>query len=132
MSQENVKIVRAVYEAVDRGDLDTAKSYMHPEVEFHTYVQSPQAGVYRGKEAVLRYNEDLFGQFESLRIEVEELVDAGDRVIVVSTQYAVPKGGDREIEVPMVEAWAIRDLLLAERHSYSTRDEALEAAGPSE
>jgi ketosteroid isomerase-like protein len=132
MSQENVEIVRAIYEAVERGDLETATSYLHPEIQFHTYVHAPEAGVYRGKEAVQKYNEDLFGQFESLRIEVEELVDAGDRVIVVTTQHAVPKGGQQEIAVHMVEVWTIRDLLLAERHSYSTKDQALEAAGLQE
>ena len=132
MSQENVEIVRAVYEAVDRGDLETANSYVHPEIEFHTYVHAPEAGVYRGKEAVRKYNEGLFEQFESLRIEVEEIIDAGDRVVVVSTQHAVPKGGQQEIEVHMAELWTIRDRLLVERHSYSTRAQAVEAAGLSE
>jgi len=128
MSQENVEVVRAVYEAVERGDLDTANSYLHPEIQFHTYAHSPEAGVYRGKEAVRKYNEELFGQFESLRIELEELIDAGDRVIAVTTQHAVPKGGREEIEVHMAELWTVRDQLLVERHSYSTRDEALEAS----
>ena len=129
MSQENVEIVRAVYAAGARGDLETAGSLIHPEIEFHTYAQSPEAGVYRGREAVLKYNETLFGQFESLRIEVEELIDAGDRVIVVSTQHAVPKGGRQEMAVHMAEVWTVRDSLLAERRSYSTKDEALEAVG---
>ncbi len=128
MSQENVEVVRAVYEAVERDDLDTANSYLHPEIQFHTYAHSPEAGVYRGKEAVRKYNEELFGQFESLRIELEALIDAGDRVIAVTTQHAVPKGGREEIEVHMAELWTVRDQLLVERHSYSTRDEALEAS----
>ena len=114
---------------MQRGDLAAANSYMHPDIEFHTYINAPEAGVYLGKEAVQRYNETLFAQFESLRIEVEELVDAGDRVIAVTTQHAVPKGGKHEIEVHMVEVWTVRDGLLAERHSYSTKDEALEAVG---
>ena len=133
MSQENVEIVRAIYEAVDRGDLDDAYSYMHPDIEFHTYVHAPEAGVYRGKAAVREYNETLFGQFESLRIELDELVDAGgDRVVAVTTQYAIPKGGQQEIEVHMAEVWTVRDFLLAERYSFSTKDQALEAAGRSE
>ena len=129
MSQETVEIVRAVYAAVERGDLAATESYIHPDIEFHTYINAPEAGVYLGKEAVQRYNETLFAQFETLRIEVEELVDAGDRVIVVTTQHAVPKGGENEIEVRMAEVWTVRDGLLAERHSYSTKDEALEAVG---
>jgi ketosteroid isomerase-like protein len=131
MSQENVEIVRGAYEAYGRSDLDAAYAYLHPEIEFHTYAESPEAGVYRGREAVRRYNEGLFGRFERFRAEIEEVVEAGERVVVVSTQYAVPKGGEREIAVRMTEVWTIRDALLAERHSYSTRSEALEAAGLS-
>jgi ketosteroid isomerase-like protein len=132
MSQENVELVRRIYEAVNRGELDTANSYVHPEIEFHTYAQSPEAGVYRGKEAVLKYNRDLFAQFESIRFDVDELVDAGDRVVVVTTQHAVPKGGRQEMNVHVAEVWVVRDGLLAGRRSYSTRAEALEAVGIQE
>jgi uncharacterized protein len=132
MSQRNVEIVRAVYEAASRGDLDAVFSRIHPEIEFHTYMQSPEAGVYRGKDAVRKYNEGLFDQFESVRFEAEEIVDAGDRVVVVTAQHAVPKGGQHEIDVHFVEVWTIRGGLLAERRSYSTKGEALEAAGVSE
>ena len=132
MSQENVEIVRASYEAANRGEFDAAFSFAHPEIEFHTYTRSPEAGVYRGREAVRKYNEGLWGQFESLRIGVEELLDAGDRVVVVSTQHAIPKGGgQREIHVHMTEVWTVRDGLLVERHSYRTKCEALEAVGLS-
>ena len=129
MSGENVEIIRRVYEAVARGDLGAASAYVHPEIEFHTYAESPAAGVYRGGDAVRKYNEELFEQFESVRFEIEEVVDAGERVVLVSTQHAVPKGGQSEIDVRMTEVWTIRDGLLAERHSYSTRAEALQAAG---
>ena len=132
MSQENVELMRRVYEAVARSDLNAAYAYLHPEIEFHTYAESPAAGVYRGREAVRKYNEDLFEQFESVRFEIAEIVDAGDSVVVVSTQHALPKGGRQEIDVRMTEVWTIRDDLLAERHSYATRAEALEAAGLSE
>ena len=76
-------------------------------------MESPAAGVYRGRDAVRKYNDDLFGS--PVRVEVEELVDAGEHVVVVSTQHAVPKGGHQEINVRMTEVWTIRDDLLAER-----------------
>jgi ketosteroid isomerase-like protein len=62
-------------------------------------------------------------------IEVDDLVDAGDRVVVISTQHALPKGGGEEITVQVTEVWTIRDGLLAERRSYATKAEALEAVG---
>ena len=132
MSQENVEIVRRVYDAVNRGDYETVETYLHPEIEFHTYARSPEAGVYRGKQSVREYNENLFAQFESIRFEVEQLVDAGDRVVIVTTQHAVPRGSGQEMNVHLAEVWTVRDGLLAERRSFTSRAEALEAAGLSE
>ena len=132
MSQKNVELIRRVYAAASGSDPDAAYAFLHPEIEFHTYAESPAAGVYRGSDAVRKYNQDLFAQFESVRVEIEEVVDAGEQVVVVSMQHAVPKGGHQEINVRMTEVWTIRDDLLAVRHSYSTREDALEAAGLSE
>jgi ketosteroid isomerase-like protein len=132
MSGENIEIVRRAYEAVARNDFDAAYLCLHPEIEFHTYAKSPGAGVYCGPVAVRKYNEDLFAPFESVRFEIDEIVDAGRRVVVLSTQHAVPKGGEQAMEVRIAEVWTVRDGLLAERHSYPTRADALEAAGLSD
>jgi ketosteroid isomerase-like protein len=136
MSEENLDLVRRAYESFKRWALDPSlrlrgEDFLHPEVEFHTYPSSPEAGVYRGPEAVIEYNQRLFGQFESIRIEVEELVAADDRVVVISRQHAVARTGHTPIVVQVVEVWTIRDALLAERHTFPTRDEAMEAVGLS-
>jgi ketosteroid isomerase-like protein len=106
--------------------------YFHPEIEFHAYPRSPEAGVYHGKQAVREYIENVWETFESFRFEVEELLDAGDQVVAVTTQHSVPKRGRQEITVHSAEVYTVRDGLLAERRPYSTRNEALEAAGLSE
>jgi ketosteroid isomerase-like protein len=81
---------------------------------------------------VIEYNQRLFEQFESVRIEVQDLVPAGDRVMVISRQHAVPRGGETAMVVDVVEVWTIREGLLAVRRSFATRAEGLEAAGLSE
>jgi ketosteroid isomerase-like protein len=136
MSEENVELVRrtyeAAYEAGSQADYDAVVSYFHPEIEFHAYPRTPKAGVYHGKQALREYIENAWEHYERGRIEVEELLDAGDQVVAVITLHAVPKRGQNEITVHIVEVFTIRDGLLAERRSYSTRNEALEAAGLSE
>ena len=138
MSRENVEIVRWAYESFNRWAANPqtepflnpqVESLLHPEVEFHTYPNAPEAGVYRGADAVIEYNQRLFEQFESVRVKVEELLPAGDRVVVISRQHAVPKGGQAAMVVQVVEVWTIRDEMLAERRTFSTREEALEAVG---
>ncbi|MEK6252598.1 MAG: nuclear transport factor 2 family protein [Actinomycetota bacterium] len=136
MSQENVELVRRSYEAFNRWGVHPRGArnpeippFLHPEVAFHTYASAPEAGVYRGREAVIEYHQRVFGQFESVRVELEELLSAGDRVVIISRQHTVPSGSEAEIVQQVVEVWTIRDGLLAERKAFSTRAEALEAAG---
>jgi ketosteroid isomerase-like protein len=134
MSEQNVDLVRRAYESFNRWGLDPSvnpevTNLLHPEVEFHTYANSPEAGIYRGRDAVIEYNQRLFAQFESVRIELEELLPADDRVVVISRQHAVGRTGHTPIVVQVVEAWTIRDGLLAERHTFSSLPEALEAVG---
>jgi ketosteroid isomerase-like protein len=107
-------------------------SLVHPDIEFHTHARAPEAGVYRGREAVIEYHERVFGMFDQVRIEVEELLSAGDRVVVISRQHTVPRGTEAEIVQRVVEVFSFRDGLVAERKPFSTRADALQAAGLSE
>jgi ketosteroid isomerase-like protein len=127
VSQENVELVRRAYESFTE-----MERVLHPDVEYHTYPDSPEAGVYRGADEVIRYNQRLFGAFESVRITLDEVLPAGDHVAVISRQHAVPKGGQTAMVVQVVEVWKIRDGLLAERRSFATRREALKAVGLQE
>jgi len=130
MSEENVEVVRRMFELFNEW-ASTPEQGAIP-IEFHTYAGAPEAGVYRGREAVLEYHERVFGQFESARIELEELRSAGDRVLVISRQYTVPWDSEAEIVQRVMDVATIRDGLIAERKPFSTRAQALEAAGLSE
>jgi ketosteroid isomerase-like protein len=136
MADRNVETVRRTYELFNQWGAHPGGEHnpgipplLHAEVEFHAYSGAPEAGVYRGREAVLDYHQRVFEQFESVRNEVEELLPAGDHVVVVSRQHTVPKGSEAEIVQQMVEVWTVRDGLLAERKSFPSRAEALAAAG---
>ena len=73
----------------------------------------------------------MWEHFERVWIEVDELLDAGDQVVAVTTRHPVPKRG-QEMTAHLAEVYTVRDGLLAERRPYSTRNEALEAAGLSD
>jgi ketosteroid isomerase-like protein len=141
MSQENLEFVRRAYESFnrwathpDRGNFrdPEIEALLHPEVEFHTSPNAPEAGVYRGREAVTEYHRRVFEVFESVRVELEEVLPAGDRVIIVTRQHTVPRGGQASIVQRVVDVWTIREGLLAERHAFSSRQDALEAVAPRE
>ena len=99
MSEENVEIVRGVYAAAARNDLDAAAAYIHPEVEFHTYAESPRGGRLSRPGGRAEVQRGPVRTIRERRFELEEVLDAGERVVVVSTQHAVPKGGRQEMSV---------------------------------
>jgi ketosteroid isomerase-like protein len=139
MSEENVETVRRLFEAYNRWGVNPRGArdpelvaLLHPEIEFHTYARAPEAGVYRGREAVIAYHERVFGEFKSIRVELEELLPAGDRVVIDTRQYTAPKDSEVEIMERVVQVLTIRDGMVAERKPFATRAEALEAAGLSD
>ena len=74
MSEENVEIVRAAYEAFERGDLEAVSELHGPAIEWQTSAEDPDAATHRGREAVRRYFEGYMETFPGLRAELEECV----------------------------------------------------------
>ena len=54
MTQANVEVVRGVYDAFARGDVDAVFAAMTPEIEWDESEGMPYRGVYHGREASLR------------------------------------------------------------------------------
>jgi ketosteroid isomerase-like protein len=72
---------------------------------------------------------DWLEGFEHWSIDVEEVFDAGDRVVTIARQRASAKHGGPEVEMRFAQVWTFRDGLVARVEMYADRDDALEAAG---
>jgi ketosteroid isomerase-like protein len=98
MAQENVEVVRRVYDALTRRDLDAAFRDMHPDVEMN-FQRAPGAGTLRQREAVKGFLEDYLSAFDSMTFEPEQLLENGDQIVALVTRRARPKGGSGEMVV---------------------------------
>jgi ketosteroid isomerase-like protein len=78
MSQENVELIRSVYEPLNRGDWDEVFRNAHPEMEPVTQ-RGPAVGTFRGQEAIKTQVREGFAAFEAWRIQPEEFFEAGGR-----------------------------------------------------
>jgi uncharacterized protein len=129
MSQPNVELVRAIYDRFRSGDTDGALALHDPDMEVHDRPQAPDPQVYRGREGVLESLRVSRAAFEGLEMVPEEILDAGDRVVVVFRF----RGTGRESGVPVDErlahVWTIREGKAVRMEVHSGRDEALRAAG---
>ncbi len=136
MSQENVALAREYYETFNAGGLDAAEQFWHPEIELYDPPQFPDADRYVGMAAVRQRTEsymDVGGW--SGEFDVQEYVDAGEEVVVVSH---LPGDSARfRTELFPMEFTVFQVLLfeggkLRRFKSFFSRAEALQAAGLSE
>jgi ketosteroid isomerase-like protein len=132
MSQENVEVVRRAFEAFDRGDRPTFERLLAPDVEWHS-VAGPLLGMdtILGRETMLRFLwEDLPEGIERFRVIPEEFTDLGnDRVLAVGVFQGRGRSSGVEVNMGVASVFEIRDAMVASVRDYSSRNEALEAAG---
>ena len=132
MSQENVEVVRAAIDALNRGDLDAALENTAPDFVWdNSAAMGEHRGVYTTREQmrrVLAYSAELW---ESMRFEIDALIEAGEHVVVPHTTHVRGRDGI-EVEARTTWLFTLRDGRIEHVRLYQDREEALEAAGLSE
>jgi ketosteroid isomerase-like protein len=129
MSQENVEIVRAVYERWSEGDFRAHVYLLDPHVVLVLGPDFPNAGMHSGIEAVAAYTRDLLEPWTHFTMEAEELVGAGDSVLVGVHQRGVGIGSGVPTVLHYFTLWTFRGSKVIHLESFRGRTEALEAAG---
>jgi ketosteroid isomerase-like protein len=130
MSQENVEIVRTVFEAWNREDLAGVQRHISPNWEWHTAQLFPGTdAVYRGKEGYTKFWNTFREPWESIRIELERVEDLGDRVLVLFTFHGKGKGSGVDVTTEYANIITFRDGLAIYQVGYGDWKSALEAVG---
>ncbi len=143
MSQENVEIIRSVFEpfggvnvaAIDweiEAIREAAGQAYSPDVELTTLASGLGTGVdefYSGADGVVRYLREWLEPFGEYYIESLEYIDAGDCVLVPSRQWGVGEGSGAKVEIELTTLYELRDGKIVRMHQYDTLAEAREAAG---
>jgi ketosteroid isomerase-like protein len=139
MSQEDVEIVRRIYEAAARRDAATVFGLYDPEVELDAsrlglgLVGSggSKGGVYRGHDGL----RDLFREWHevwgNIEYSYEELLDAGEQVVAVVTRRARGRASGVEVQRPFTLVFTLREAKVIRVVWFTERAEAFEAAGLS-
>jgi ketosteroid isomerase-like protein len=131
MSDENVEVVRAAIDAYNRGDWDAMLKDAAPDCEFDfSRAMGPRRGVHSLAQvrALLENFGGFFETFESVRVEVDEFIDAGEHVVVPVTLHARGREGI-EVKARPTGVWTIRDGVVVRVCLYQDLEDALEAAG---
>ena len=129
MSQENVEIVRAGYEAYNRGDVEAALATLHPSIEWWPAADEPMTDPYRGHDGYRNLVAGAREAFPDLQVEVEELSVAGGCVVACVRFSGRGRDSGVPFEIRETHVARFRDGKVIEVREYRDKDEALEAAG---
>jgi len=131
MSQENVEVVKAAYEAFASERLDRWIEHFTDDVEWRPVEGGPDDfGPIHGKDALRAWLQDWIETFDEFWMEPLELIDAGeDKVVAVERYGGRARLSGVETDQTEAEVFTVRNGKIARGHEYATRDEALEAAG---
>ena len=130
MSADNVDIIRAGYErfiATGEPDEDT----MAPEFvwDMSTFTGWPERKTYDGVDGMREFVADWTSAWDDWRLEVEELVDAGDQVVAIVRQSGRSRTTGLPVDMRFAQLWTLADGKQAYMRMYADPEEALRAAG---
>ena len=108
--QENLELVRNVYAAFGRGDLEGILALLDPQVSWRTPgpPDLPTAGLRRGVAAVREFFGLLLNAFDIQDFRPADFLAQDDKVVVIGTSREGPKGSGRLVDFRWVHVFRIR------------------------
>ena len=131
MSQENVDVIRAAIEAMNRRDIEGVLRLMDPGVRFEHRLAALE-GNFVGVDGVRRWFADLLENFDAWNIDCSDIRDLGDRVLALGTIEATGRTSGVEAALPITVVARFEDKRITHFTDYGDKSKALDAAGLSE
>ncbi len=125
MSQENVDLVRTIYELWSRDE--SANHLIDPELEYVNPSYAVESGTRHNRRALGKIRE----VYPDFHVEPERFVDAGEDVAVIGIARGTSASGV-EAQWRQGYVWTVRDGTAIRFRWFNTPGEALEAVGRQE
>jgi ketosteroid isomerase-like protein len=152
MSHENVEMVRRFFGAAERAfdaywknprsiaaglearglgtEWAEVYEYVHPQIEWHTVFLGETA---RGHLETARIWDDFLTWAEDYRPSLEDVANlGGDHVFAVVALVGKGKDSDMRMGARLFDVFTVRERLIVRIEEYTSRAEALDAAGLQE
>jgi ketosteroid isomerase-like protein len=126
MSQENVEIVRRVYEGWSRGDFSETELF-DPEIEFEM-VDWPHPAKSRGIDAMAETWLATLAAWKDFRAVPDEVIDHGDNVLVLNSISGRGRGSGADVTALTATVWSVEGGRVVRLALYWDTERAREAA----
>ena len=129
MGQDNERTLRAVADAIARGDLDAAQACFHPGAELRNTVGTLQGEVYRGEHLVEDWLAGFSDVFTDYSLDVEEIVGEGDAFVATVRNRGRAAASGIPLDDRQYVAVRFKDGLIWRTRTCPTMENALTEAG---
>jgi ketosteroid isomerase-like protein len=129
MPQQNVEIVRRFCECWERLDWDGMVELLDPDVEQHGTVGGvEERSVRHGPSEMRRGYESSEEMWAEHRVEMQQVIPAGDRVVVLQREYQRGRASGVELVIDTAAIFDVRDGRIVRIQGYMDPAEALRVA----
>jgi ketosteroid isomerase-like protein len=127
MSQENLELVRRVYDSWARGDFSESDAF-DPDVVFEM-PDWPHSASSRGIDGMRATWRATLSAWDDFRAVPDRFLESGDQVVVLNHVHAHGKGSGAEVSADTATVWTIAAGRVVRLELYWDSQKALEVAG---
>ena len=130
MSRENVEIVRRAWQAYVSGGVEATFDFWTEDCVFEEFPEMPESAVYVGRDRLSEAAEHFTEMWSDLEFEPVEFIDAGENLVIAVVAYR-GRGVASGAPLDALASWLyeMRDGRVSRARSFTTKQQALEAAG---
>ncbi len=124
----NADLIRPIYEEWGRGNWRPAFDVYHPHMEWGWSDEFPGlAGVYEDHRDPNPRLRSWLSSWEHWRVEAEDYLEIGDRVVVLARYHGRPRGTQAEVRQQGAHVFELRGGRVVRLEIFADRERAIES-----
>jgi uncharacterized protein len=127
VAEENIEVVRRIYEAWANGEVPGPAELLDPEIEYVNPAGAIEPGTRRGISEFTSAARKLFEAWEHWRADPERLEPVGDHVVAVVRYEARGRGSGVEVRGIESALWTLRNGKVVRYEWFHGADDAFDA-----
>jgi uncharacterized protein len=129
MSEENLRVVRAGFDAFSRGDMPAMLELADPSVVFTPIPDTPDVQSFHGHQGLLQGIAQSTGIWDDFSPELREMRDFDDHVLASCRWWGRGPSSGIQIEADIYALFSLCEGKLVRWQFFASEQQALDAAG---
>jgi ketosteroid isomerase-like protein len=131
MPSDNKQLIRQVYDAYSRGDIETVLQNMADDVEWNAPGGAPFSGHRHGRDQMRAFFQEMRQAIEVQQFDIDDLIADGDKVAVLGRQRATVRETGRHFETQWVHVYTLRGGKIVHGQAFTDTHAVASAFGES-